>query len=469
MQANPSAARPRRRVALLVLAALIAFGATACEKPRKKPVLTKDQMKRISEAILTEAPTPKTPLGARFGDKLELIGVDADSASVKAGGKLRLTWYWRCLKPVTGAWKIFVHFEKPRTQRVTFDHHAVDGLYLIEEWKAGEIIRYTQVLDIGARFPGGEAVIYTGVFDEQALTKAKKDIRLKVSSPGKAKVDSTDRLEILRVKVEGSKQAAAGQRAPQVSRVKIDAARAAASPAIDGKLDDPAWATARWTPLFRQPDGRRLDPKLRTRARLLWDDTALYVGFEVSDADITTSKKGRDATYWEEDAVEVYLDPGSDAKDYVELQFAPTGEIFDAHFSSHRSPHWRDAAKRLTIAGLEVRVTADGTVNTPGDTDKSWTVEAKIPFAGLPGVSGPPAEGSTWTLNLYRIDSGNPKSVAGMGALAPVGGDFHDLSRAALLTFAKSAPAAAAPAKAAITPKVVPPVPRLGKTAKGSE
>ena len=42
----------------------------------------------------------------------------------------------------------------------------------------------------------------------------------------------------------------------------------------------------------------------------------------------------RDDTLWKSDVVEVYLDPGGDTKDYVELQFNPKNAIFDAIFKS---------------------------------------------------------------------------------------------------------------------------------------
>ncbi len=72
---------------LILLVALAAtLGLAGCKKPRKKPVRTKDQMKRIAAAVLKEAPKPQIPLGADFDGKVELLGIDLIPLSVAQGG-----------------------------------------------------------------------------------------------------------------------------------------------------------------------------------------------------------------------------------------------------------------------------------------------------------------------------------------------------------------------------------------------
>ena len=217
---------------------------------------------------------------------------------------------------------------------------------------------------------------------------------------------------------------------------------------MDGKLEDAVWSKAAWTRYFLQPDGQPLADKLQTRAKLLFGEENLYVAFEILDTDIVNMKKNRDDALWEEDVVEVYLDPGKDGRDYIEFQFAPTGVVFDAHFTTHRTPEWSLAAKRFNLEGLQAKVSLVGTVNKKDNGDQMWTVEAKIPFKGLPGVSAAPRVGTVWGMNLYRIDSSNPKNVQGMGTLSPVGSDFHDLKNAALLVFGPSLKPGAKPAAA---------------------
>ena len=419
--------------ALAVL--FLSFG---CQKPRSKPVLTKDQMKRIQASIMAEQPKPNRFIGAKFGSLVELVGVDLDKDTVAPGGKVKVSWYWKSLEKTQGHWKIFVHMEVPGKRRATYDHHAVEGLYPVEDWNAGETIKDSQVFDIDPRFPAGEAIVYVGIYDEKAWKTEKKDIRLPIASAGAGKGGEQSRLEAFRITIGGTnveEKKAPEPKAAVSQKVRYRAVRIDKPPVLDGNLSDGVWSQAAWTRYFLRPDGQPLDEKLRTRAKLLFDDQNLYVAFEILDSDIVNKKKARDEALWQEDVVEVYLDPGKDGRDYVEFQFAPTEMIFDAHFTAHRTPEWSLAAKRFNLEGLEAKVSLVGTVNKKDSGDQMWAVEAKIPFKGLPGVTAVPRVGTVWGLNLYRIDSSNPNSVQGMGTLAPVGSDFHSLKDAASLVF----------------------------------
>ena len=174
----------------------------------------------------------------------------------------------------------------------------------------------------------------------------------------------------------------------------------------------------------------------------MWDDTYLYIAASCRDDDIYNDKTGRDAALWEQDVVEVYLDPGKDGKDYIEIQVSPAEQLFDAVFATHRNPKWQEAAKALDIKGMVAKVDVDGTLNQRAavEDDRRWTVEMKIPWSELPGVTGPPADGAVWSGNFYRIDVKNPKRAGFMGAWSPAGGDFHNTKGFGSLLFKNSQP-----------------------------
>src|SRR4051812_9247788 len=91
---------------------------------------------------------------------------------------------------------------------------------------------------------------------------------------------------------------------------------------IDGKLDEPAWAKAPWTEDFGDLRGpEHPAPPQRTRAKLLWDDQYLYLAAEISETHIRAAMKERDSYLFLENAFEVFLDPGSDGRDYAEMEF----------------------------------------------------------------------------------------------------------------------------------------------------
>ena len=53
---------------------------------------------------------------------------------------------------------------------------------------------------------------------------------------------------------------------------------------VDGQLDEPAWQAAAWTDDFVDILGpSQPAPRFRTRAKILWDSTNLYIGAELAE------------------------------------------------------------------------------------------------------------------------------------------------------------------------------------------
>ena len=434
------------RITLTIVALLaITFAAGACKKPRRI-VLTKEQKEQIQVHVLRGTPPDMTStVDANMDNRLRLIGVKLSKTKALPGDTVDVTYYWESLKPMKGDWKVFVHLENatpPKQKRQLLDHHPVGELYPINQWKEGEIIEDVQPVRLDGDWPAGTATLWVGVFDDEAWRERGENTRLGVVNKDSVPTDGDSRIkavtiEILPKKGEGGDAAKTFVRNYGASKLVEGQ-----TITIDGKLDEPAWRVARPTQPFVQPNGAPVDRRIQARARLVWDDTNLYVAFNVEDDDVWNPLAERDATLWKDDVVEVYLDPGADGKDYVEIQVSPAGTLFDAWFDSHRQPKWEDAAKRFDIA-IRSAVTVDGTVNVrdDGTADKGWTVELAIPFAALPGLSGPPKPDDKWTLNLYRLDSKGAGTMNNQGAWAPAGGDFHNLADAGSLTF-REAPVA---------------------------
>lgn len=60
------------------------------------------------------------------------------------------------------------------------------------------------------------------------------------------------------------------------------------------------------------------------------------------------------------------------------------------------------------MQGLQVASHLRGTLNTSGDTDNGWSLEAAIPWANFEDLSRRPAPGAVWTMNLNRWDGVEP-------------------------------------------------------------
>lgn len=438
------------------LALAVLSGSAGCRRPAAQSiVLTKDQEQQISDNVLSAPPaTLQTKVDVGFEDKITLLGYET-KGDIKKGSTVDLTLYFRVDQPVTGDWKVFVHFEAPGKRRQPFDHYGIGGLYPVQNWKKGEIVRDTVSIQIPADWPEGETQVLIGFFDWGLWTKSEGTRRLKVTKPGDLKSLPDDRLILATWNLAGgaSPGGAAAPKAPvaPAPRPSMQLGKLSSAPTIDGKADDAAWQGVTALQINRQPDGAPLNPALQASVKLAWDADNLYLLGLIKDDEVVNPHKDNDGTLWEGDVLELFLGlPGKDGE-YVELQFAPSGARFDAKFTGHRQPKWEDAAK--FESGVKHVVVTDGTANGDG-ADKGFVVEAAIPWKGL-GLDGAPALGTKLAANLYRIDNKGTHNLAFMGAWASVGGDFHQLEGAGELIVADTPAAVPAPAVPAV-PAVVP-------------
>ncbi len=422
--------------ATLVRAALaiVVLGLVACQE-HAEPSLTPGQQKKVEANLLSAAPTPRFPIGAIIEDQVKLIGVDIDKTEVAPGETVTVTWYIEGLADKPGDNSLFVHFQGRKNDRAAWmnlDHHPIEGLFPLRKLAKGQIIRDVQTFTVKSGFPPGEAHLYWGLW--------RGEYRLKVSNPDQVKHDAENRVIAAAFTVKGDAKAAAGTSPLPTAAVRRLPAGAAI--AIDGKLDEPAWNLARWTPFWTSPDGKD-GPAPRARARFLFDDDSLYVAVQAEDDDVWTTFTARDSNTWEQEVIELFIDADGDGKDYLELQVTPANVIFDAKFERHRSD--LEKARAWNMEGLETAVTVDGTLNARDDRDRGYVVEMKVPVAQVPGAKAPLAHGQTWRTNLFRWDF--PKSGRQMAAAfsPPVVGDFHALDRFGTLAFVDPAEGAAMP------------------------
>ena len=178
-------------------------------------------------------------------------------------------------------------------------------------------------------------------------------------------------------------------------------------PVIDGRLDEPAWRAAAWTEDFTDIEGpSRPAPKFRTRARMLWDSTNLYVGAEIEEPDVWATLTEHDSVIYHDNDFEVFIDPDGDTHEYYELEINALGTVWDLFLVKP----YRDggpAVNAWEIRGLRSAVTVNGTINRPGDRDAGWSVELAIPWDVLKEAAhrdAPPAPGDQWRINFSRVE-----------------------------------------------------------------
>lgn len=182
--------------------------------------------------------------------------------------------------------------------------------------------------------------------------------------------------------------------------------RAPDSITVDGRLAEAEWGEAPWTADFVDIRGADAPtPRYRTRAKMLWDDEALYVAARLEEPDVWARLTQRDTVVYYDNDFEVFIDPTGTTHNYYELEVNARETVWDLMLLRP----YRDGGPALDawdIRGLEVGVDVQGTLNDPSDTDEGWTVEMALPWDILeeaaPG-GRPPRAGEQWRLNFSRV------------------------------------------------------------------
>ncbi len=160
-------------------------------------------------------------------------------------------------------------------------------------------------------------------------------------------------------------------------------------PAIDGRLNDEAWAHAQLIDDFVQnePDNMA-PPRDRTAVRIAYDDRTLYVAVECftkDPSDITTGLGRRD-NLPPSDLIRMSFDPRHDHQNAYVFETNPSGMQSDYLFydDTRQSPDY-DA-----VWDVKTTITSDG-----------WTAEYSIPFSQM-RFTAPPDGATVWGFNLRR-------------------------------------------------------------------
>lgn len=170
---------------------------------------------------------------------------------------------------------------------------------------------------------------------------------------------------------------------------------------VDGDLDKQPWTLAPRMRL-KHADGSD-DSSLVTAAAALWTDSALFVAFWCEDPDIRATLMSRDDKVWQEEAVEVFLQPDPRSETYFEFQLSPANVVRDVLVTNpsrtgercHFDGEWD--CDGLTTA---VQRRDPGAC---GDAAWDWRTEMSIPFHAL-GLVNAPRAGDAWRVNVFRID-----------------------------------------------------------------
>ncbi len=389
--------------------------------------LTERQQTSLARYVVDRPPAQLHKLDIVFGEKLRLAGytISPPAARCKAGSSVRLQLVWQVNTPLTGSWQLFTHLRDASGQIVAnLDQQgplrsmaSIRGTPLPpRRWPKDKFIVDPLTFTI-PKNAAPQLNIVAGLYRGRS--------RMPVTAPASARGDHA---QVVQLAVKGARQAAIKQlNVPQLTKEdRIE---------IDGALKERAWKRAADTGPFVNVGTGKFDARatVQGRARLLWDERAMYVGFEVQDRSVTGGwpADAVDPHLWEKDTVEIMIDPDGDGdnRDYYEIQINPQNLVFDSQFDRYNLPRGgrngpfghQDWSAQLTSAVL-VR----GTLDDDSDRDRGYTVEARIPWSSFSKAKrSPPAPSDRWRMNLYAMQ--NNGGVAWSPILGK--GNFHRASR----------------------------------------
>jgi len=181
-----------------------------------------------------------------------------------------------------------------------------------------------------------------------------------------------------------------GQNLPFVITTAV---RTNASPVVDGRLGDACWAQAAVADEFVLYGGKGMAVE-QTDARVLWDDSNLYIGMRCFDSDVAKLKK--EGT--ERDGAAVFGD------DCVEIFFIPPGNPVLKSMPDASSRYFHIAVNALGVCADETGMNSPERWNARWSAGTSihkdrWEVELAMPWSAL---KTQPTDGEVWAVNFNR-------------------------------------------------------------------
>lgn len=202
----------------------------------------------------------------------------------------------------------------------------------------------------------------------------------------------------------------------------------AVPPVIDGNLSEIVWQSAARLSPFQNPDGTDV-PNNPAETYLMWDAENLYIGVKayISNSYLPyVSQTQHDSPIWEDECIEILVDPNPKTDTYYHLVVNPISAYFDQRVNTPGKPSFQ-------FAPHDVQSTLERkTMKTAFNADDTWDSEAKIASKmnttyweleiALPRKMLEPSPkldsqstsslGNIWLLNIHRkMHSSNMKSL----------------------------------------------------------
>jgi len=159
---------------------------------------------------------------------------------------------------------------------------------------------------------------------------------------------------------------------------------------LDGRLEETAWQEGQQHSLRYSLSNQA--PTVETWFKVRWDNEACYFGFYCEQPDMAAIKAKvahHDGNVWDDDCVELFLDPSGNGESFYQFVINSRGTIFDAHLAGVGNDNFWDGVN-IQAAGYS--------------GPDYWSVEFRLPWANILGFAdiGQRVSADSWRMNVAR-------------------------------------------------------------------
>jgi len=193
---------------------------------------------------------------------------------------------------------------------------------------------------------------------------------------------------------------------------------------VDGKLDEEAWEEVEWTEDFVDISLEK-SPRLRTRAKVRWDNEWLYVAAELEEKQIWANishtchcvDDQNDQVIFHDNDFEIFIDVDSSNHNYKEFEINAANQTWDLLLNKpYGDGGFENSSRVFGSAGFDMQpplacgvfIEPNNALNNPEVEGRHWTVEVALPlYKLLEGSSGGrdnPRDGDFWRINFSRVE-----------------------------------------------------------------
>lgn len=196
---------------------------------------------------------------------------------------------------------------------------------------------------------------------------------------------------------------------------------------ITGDGNAANWNKGKWLPL---PKRNKNGDDYETKMKILYSDSGIYCLYYCQDKKLTSTLREDFADLFDEDVVEAFFWTDEKVPIYFEYELSPYNYELPILVPNIRGNFlgwrpWHYEGNRKTRHATHVFKN--------GDNVMAWTAEFFIPYHLLkPMTNIPPASGTRWRANFYRIDYDEREAGWSWQATRT---NFHDYERFGTLLF----------------------------------